>query len=201
MKKLTIITSTIATGLLITILTGCNIIHKPDINGSDRQPIMHGWTFEQAGEFWLQSDLDGERIEATSNGKPWMTAEELASFDDEHVQVKLPIAPEGTNPLPRNGIAYSQEGTGGFIKFNINPEAIAKDTILRAALTDAKLTAEQLMTVGYADIHLQEPLYFNEDSTFCCYVQQRNSPFKCGSHLCLSRCRQPLHLSWQHARS
>lgn len=55
MKKLTITTSAIATGLLITILTGCNIIHKPDINGSDRQPIMHGWTREQAGEYWLQA--------------------------------------------------------------------------------------------------------------------------------------------------
>ena len=173
MKKLTITTSAIATGLLITILTGCNIIHKPDINGSDRQPIMHGWTREQAGEYWLQSDLDSERSSATRNGGEWMSAEQLAGLDDENVQVKLPLAPEGTNPLPRNGIAYRQADTDGFITFSFDEKELVADTILSAVLNADSLTTKQLMTVGKAQVSLKEPLYFTNDTVFNCYVQQR----------------------------
>lgn len=158
---------------VLTLLASCNVIHKPDINGSDRQPIMHGWTREQAGEYWLQSDLDSERSSATRNGGEWMSAEQLASLDDENVQVKLPLAPEGTNPLPRNGIAYRQADTDGFITFSFDEKELVADTILSAALNADSLTTKQLMTVGKAQVSLKEPLYFTNDTVFNCYVQQR----------------------------
>lgn len=158
---------------ILTLFASCNVIHKPDINGSDRQPIMHGWTREQAGEYWLQSDLDSERSSATRNGGEWMSAEQLASLDDENVQVKLPLAPEGTNPLPRNGIAYRQADTDGFITFNFDEKELVADTILSAALTADSLTIQRLMTIGKAQVSLKEPLYFTNDTVFNCYVQQR----------------------------
>ena len=158
---------------ILTLFASCNVIHKPDINGSDRQPIMHGWTREQAGEYWLQSDLDSERSSATRNGGEWMSAEQLASLDDENVQVKLPLAPEGTNPLPRNGIAYRQADTDGFITFNFDEKELVADTILSAVLNADSLTTKQLMTVGKAQVSLKEPLYFTNDTVFNCYVQQR----------------------------
>lgn len=158
---------------VLVLFASCNVIHKPDINGSDRQPIMHGWTREQAGEYWLQSDLDSERSSATRNGGEWMSAEQLASLDDENVQVKLPLAPEGTNPQPRNGIAYRQTDTDGFITFSFDEKELVADTILSAALNADSLTTKQLMTVGKAQVSLKEPLYFTNDTVFNCYVQQR----------------------------
>lgn len=158
---------------VLVLFASCNVIHKPDINGSDRQPIMHGWTREQAGEYWLQSDLDSERSSATRNGGEWMSAEQLASLDDENVQVKLPLAPEGTNPQPRNGIAYRQADTDGFITFSFDEKELVADTILSAALNADSLTTKQLMTVGKAQVSLKEPLYFTNDTVFNCYVQQR----------------------------
>lgn len=82
----------LSTLAMLAVFTSCNIIHKPDINGSKRQPIMHGWTLQQAGEYWLQSDLDVERSQAIHSGGEWMTAEQLASLDDENVKVNLPLA-------------------------------------------------------------------------------------------------------------
>ena len=158
---------------VIALFASCNVIHKPDINGSDRQPIMHGWTFEQAGEYWLRSDLDSERSSATRSGGEWMSAEQLASLDDENVQVKLPLAPEGTNPLPRNGITYRQADTDGFITFNLDEKELVADTILSAVLSADSLTVQQLMTVGKAQVCLKEPLYFSNDTIMNCYVQQR----------------------------
>ena len=49
MKKMLLLTA-------VVLLTSCHM-GRPDINGSKHQPIMHGWTYEQAGEFWLAADL------------------------------------------------------------------------------------------------------------------------------------------------
>ena len=173
MKKEYKFLSTTVAIVTIMVLTGCNIWHKPDINGSKRQPIMHGWTLQQAGEYWLQSDLDVERSQAIHSGGEWMTAEQLASLDDENVKVNLPLAPEGANPLPRNGIEYRQADTEGFITFNFNEKELAADTILSEYLAADSLTIKQLMTVGKAQVNLKEPLYFINDTTLNCYVQQR----------------------------
>jgi len=158
----------------VLLFTACNVVHKPDINGSEHQPLMHGWTYEQAGEYWLQSTLDRERGEALNEGKSWMTPEQLASIDDENIQVRLPLAPEGTNPLPRNGITYRQAESDGFIKFQLMSEVeLQADTILGATLRAEEYTASQLMTVGKADVWLKELMYFDTDTTTTCYVQKR----------------------------
>lgn len=142
--KYSIITFTLAVALSAFGLTGCNVIHKPDINGSEHQPLMHGWTYEQAGEYWLQSALDDDL-----NSEHPMTAEKLAKFDDENIRVNLPLAPEGTNPQPRYEVIYRQQDTGGFLTFHTYG-----DTLM-------------------ADVLLKEMMYFDQDTTLACYVQQR----------------------------
>lgn len=72
--------------IVTTWLVACTLVHKPDINGSDHQPMMHGWSHEQAGEYWLQSVLDKD----LANEHP-MTAEQLSTLDDENIQVHLPL--------------------------------------------------------------------------------------------------------------
>ena len=139
-----IITLTVVAALTAFGLTGCNIVHKPDINGSEHQPLLHGWTFEQAGEFWLQSALDDDL-----NSESPMTAEQLARLDDENIRVNLPLAPEGTNPQPRQKTIYRQQDTGGFLTFHSHG-----DTLM-------------------ADVLLKEMMYFDQDTTLTCYVQQR----------------------------
>ena len=155
-------------------LAGCNIVHKPDINGSDHQPMMHGWTYEQAGEYWLQAALDEERGNVSFEGRPWMTPEALASIDDENIQVDLPLAPKGTNPQPRNGTTYRQAENDGFVTFHLMGQTqLAADTMLAGTLKYEKLTLGQMMTIGKADVRLQEPMYDSQDTTLTCYVQQR----------------------------
>ncbi len=139
-----IITLTVVAALSAFGLTGCNIVHKPDINGSEHQPLLHGWTFEQAGEFWLQSALDDDL-----NSESPMTAEQLARLDDENIRVNLPLAPESTNPQPRQKTIYRQQDTGGFLTFHSHG-----DTLM-------------------ADVLLKEMMYFDQDTTLTCYVQQR----------------------------
>lgn len=130
--------------IVTTWLVACNIVHKPDINGSDHQPMMHGWTHEQAGEYWLQSVLDKD----LANEHP-MTAEQLSTLDDENIQVHLPLAPEGTNPKPRTDVSYRQQDTDGFVTFSTHGGTLM------------------------ANVLLKEPMYFDMDSTLTCYVQQR----------------------------
>ncbi|MBR1593338.1 MAG: hypothetical protein IJ659_01005 [Alloprevotella sp.] len=154
------------------VLAACHV-GRPDTNGSTHQPVEHGWTFEQAGEFWLRSALDTERNAVVQDGADWMTAEQLAALDDEHIQVKLPLAPEGTDPMPRDGISYRQASTGGTITFHLDSRRLSADTLHAAALRAAACTAERLGTVGTADVWLKEPLYFPQDTVQTCYVQRR----------------------------
>ncbi|MBQ8656994.1 MAG: hypothetical protein IJ527_08100 [Prevotella sp.] len=165
MKKMLLLTA-------VVLLTSCHM-GRPDINGSKHQPIMHGWTYEQAGEFWLAADLDDERGDATHNGGAWMTAEQLATFKDENVQVNLPLAPDDTNPQPLDGVTYRQADTEGFITFRFNADTLAADTVLTAALAADSVTMKQTMTIGQADACFKEPMYFPQDTIYNCYVQQR----------------------------
>ena len=54
-----------------------------------------------------------------------------------------------------------------------NEKELAADTILSEYLAADSLTIKQLMTVGKAQVNLKEPLYFINDTTLNCYVQQR----------------------------
>lgn len=156
-------------------LTGCNVVHKPDINGSETQPIMHGWTHEQAGEYWLQSELHSELCNVISGEGKWKTAEQLAEFRMENICVLLPLAPKGTNPEPRPGKTYRQPEYDSYVRFTpMGAAELQADTILMPALQAAGTSPKQLLTAGRAEVWLKEPAYFNEDSVaVSCYYQQR----------------------------
>lgn len=119
----------------VLLITACNI--RPNINGEKTgMPIMDGWTFEMAGEYWMPSVL------SEANPK---TAEEVANIDKVHVQVKLPVH-EG-NPMPREGVTYRQASTGGYITFRFTP-----------------VEGDTLNPVGTAEMHLKESGYFGIDT-------------------------------------
>lgn len=165
-------------GLSAFLLTACNLFHrpdKPDINGWETgQPIMDGWTYEQAGEYWLQSALDEERGNFIRGERQWMTPEKLADYDDVNIQVHLPLAPEGTNPQPLNDVTYRQAESDGFITFHLKTEAeLRADSVLTGALRSSNLALEKALTIGTAEVWLKEMMYFDLDTTLACYVQQR----------------------------
>ena len=173
MKRILLLTTLLVAIVTGVMLTGCRNTVKPEINGSEHQPIMDGWTYEMAGEYWLQSALEGERSNVTAEGKAWMTPEQLASIDDENIQVRLPLSPEGTDPLPHNDRTYREAENGGFITFHLmSEEQLAADSALQALLRSEQLTTRQTMTVGTAELQLKETMYELMD-TMTCYVQQR----------------------------
>lgn len=122
-----------ATALL---LTACNLGH-PTINGGKTgQPIMDGWTFEMAGEYWLPSVM--------ADKKP-QTPEEVANLTEVNVQVKLPVH-EG-NPMPHDGVTYRQASTGGYITFHMTP-----------------IEGDTLNPVGTVEMLLKEDMYWERDT-------------------------------------
>ena len=119
----------------VLLITACNI--RPNINGDKTgMPIMDGWTFEMAGEYWMPSVL------SEVNPK---TAEEVANLNKVHVQVALPVH-EG-NPMPREGVTYRQTSTDGYITFHFTP-----------------IEGDTLNPVGTAEMHLKESGSFGIDT-------------------------------------
>lgn len=91
---------------LALLLASCNF-GRPRINGGkDGQPIMDGWTYEEAAEYWLGSVLSGTRT---------ILPDSLARLSKGHVHLSLPV--HESNPEPRFGVAYRQPKTGGCITF------------------------------------------------------------------------------------
>ena len=167
-------TKWMAAGLLLFTVIACNRPLKPEINGSDHQPILDGWTYEEAGEYWLTDALDLERGGVAQEGASWMTAEQLANLEDENIQVHLPLAPEGSNPQPLDGATYSEAEEGGFVTFHLMDDSVLEaDSLLNGALKELELTAKDMMTIGRADVNLREVAYAYLDTTLTCYVQQR----------------------------
>lgn len=120
----------------LLLLTACNW-GRPVINGEKTgQPIMDGWTYEMAGEFWLPSVLSDEKPQ---------TPEEVANLTKVNVRVNLPVH-EG-NPMPRDGVTYRQASTGGFITFHLTP-----------------VEGDTLHPIGTADMHLREAMYWEQDT-------------------------------------
>ena len=120
----------------VLLLTSCNW-GRPNINGwKSGQPIMDGWTYEMAGEYWLPSVMADQQPQ---------TAEEVANLQKVNVRVNLPVHEE--NPMPHDGITYRQASTGGFITFHLTP-----------------VEGDTLCPIGMADLHLKEPMYFDRDS-------------------------------------
>ena len=78
----------IATGLL---MAACSVGGQNINGGNSDQPIMDGWTFEQASEFWLASVLTDERNAVLNGEGEWLTPDSLAHLTKGHVRVKLPL--------------------------------------------------------------------------------------------------------------
>ena len=128
---------------LMTLMAGCIPGNPHRINGKNTgQPIMDGWTRQQAGEFWLAATLTDNWSDVINAKRGWMTAEELASLSNVNVKVTLPVHPE--NPMPKMGVTYRQKSTGGYITFR-----------------DSVIVGDTLHTIGVADYQLCEPLYFS----------------------------------------
>ena len=131
-----------ALGIAVLVLTACNL-GRPNINGGKTgQPIMDGWTYEQAGEYWLPSVFSEKNPQ---------TPEEVATLNKVNVQVNLPVH-EG-NPMPRDGVTYRQASSDGFITFHLSqPTHKADDDTIDTAIIDT------------ADMFLRERMYFEQDS-------------------------------------
>ena len=118
-------------------MTACNF-GRPVINGGKTgQPIMDGWTFQMAGEYWLPSVM-GEL-------NP-QTPEEFATLNKVNVQVKLPVFE--SNPMPKDGVIYRQASTGGLVTFHLT-----------------EVEGDTLNPVGTAEMWLREEGYFENDTT------------------------------------
>lgn len=131
-----------ALGIAVLVLTACNL-GRPNINGGKTgQPIMDGWTYEQAGEYWLPSVFSEKNPQ---------TPEEVATLNKVNVQVNLPVH-EG-NPMHRDGVTYRQASSDGFITFHLSqPTHKADDDTIDTAI------------IGTADMFLRERMYFEQDS-------------------------------------
>lgn len=145
----------IATGLL---MTACNA-GRPNINGGDSdQPIMDGWTFEQASEFWLASVLTDERTAVLNGEGEWLTPDSLAHLTKGHVRVKLPI--HDGDPTPHWGVTYRQPQTGGFITFR------------DSAATHLTVSGDTLQSIGLAHYHFCDNM-LPESADTTVFVQSR----------------------------
>lgn len=138
------ITTTLVLAALTAAMTCSCSVGKPDINGKE-QPIEHGWTLEQAAEFWLASVISDRETAVRNGEREPLTAKEIASLSEGHVRVSLPLQ-EG-DPMPRMGATYRQAATGGYITFS-----------------DTTINGDSLHTMAVARYQLREPLYFNSDS-------------------------------------
>ena len=131
-------TSKLATWVVsVFLLTACNL-GRPNINGGKTgQPIMDGWTHEQAGEYWLPSVISELSPE---------TPEEWASLSKVNVQVNLPV--QDGAPMPKDGVTYRQASSGGYIVFHLSP-----------------VEGDTLNPVGTAELFLKEWGYFDHKTT------------------------------------
>ena len=125
-----------ATAVAALLLTACNL-GRPNINGGKTgQPIMDGWTFEMAGEYWLPSVFKEHNPQ---------TPEEVATLNEVNVQINLPVH-EG-NPMPHDGVTYRQASTGGYITFHMIP-----------------IEGDTLHPVGTVEMLLKEDMYWERDT-------------------------------------
>ena len=144
--------------LAALLLTACGF-GRPQINGGDSdQPIMDGWTYEEAAEYWLGSVLDDEHTLAANGKAQWLTPDSLARLTKGHVNLSLPV--HDSQPLPRWGVTYRQARTGGYITFR------------DSASTHPLVSGDILQSVGMISYHFQDnQLPQVTDST--AYMQSR----------------------------
>lgn len=133
---------------------------EPYINGGNSdQPIMDGWTFEMAAEYYLREELGYEYSRVIRNEDNWRSPQALATLTWGHVQVKLPVQQEDV--MPRFGVTYRQPETGGTITFNGPPSSLPT------------IYGDTLQAVGEATFHLEDPMYDYQSETNTAYIQSR----------------------------
>lgn len=139
------------------LLTACSL--RPRINGGDTgQPILDGWTRQEAAEYWLASMLTDEYIGVFNGTGQWLTPDSLAHLTQGHVQVELPVH-EG-NPEPRWNVTYRQPETGGFITFRDSAAVLPS------------VTGDTVRADGLVSYHFVDGMYPDSGDSIV-YVQNR----------------------------
>ena len=159
----------------VILMTACSF-GRPQINGGDSdQPIMDGWTYQQAAEYWLGSLLDEEHS-AVANGKgQWLVADSLARLTKGHVHLNLPIS--DSQPLPRWGVSYRQPHTGGYISFR------------DSTATHPLASGDTLQSIGIISYHFQDSM-FPESADSTVFMYRRGKGLFTGFWLSKVRSRQ-----------
>ncbi len=131
-----------------------------NINGGDTdQPIMDGWTFERAAEFYLAEQLDYDYSHVVRGESGWLTPDSLARLTNGHVQVKIPVQQQDTKP--RFEVTYRQPETGGTISFRDSPSR------------QPTRYGDTLQAIGEATFQFKDALYDYQTESFTAYVQSR----------------------------
>lgn len=131
-----------------------------NINGGDSdQPIMDGWTFEMAAEFYLTDELENDYSHVVRGEGNWLTPDSLARLTHGHVQVRIPIQQQDTKP--RFGVTYRQPETDGTITFS--GESCSNPTRY----------GDTLPAIGEATFHFDDDMYDYQTEPYTAYVQSR----------------------------
>ena len=161
--------------LVALLLTACSF-GRPRINGGDTdQPILDGWTYQQAAEYWLALLLDGE-YSSVANGKAaWLAPDSLARLTKGHVHLSLPV--HDGDPEPLWGATYHQVRTGGFMTFR------------DSATTHPLASGDTLRSVGMVRYHFQDSL-LPEAADTTVFMQSRGKGLFTGFLVSRVRTRQ-----------
>ena len=131
-----------------------------NINGGDSdQPIMDGWTYEMAAEYYMQGELDFDYGHVKRGDRDWLTPDSLSRLTNGHVQVNIPLQPQDNKP--RIGVTYRQPEEGGTITFNGGPEDLPT------------IYGDTLPSVAQATFHFKDALYDYQAEPYTAYVQSR----------------------------
>lgn len=131
-----------------------------NINGGDSdQPIMDGWTYEMAAEYYMQSELDFDYGHVLRGERGWLTPDSLARLANGHVQVNIPVQQQDN--MPRMGVTYRQPETGGTITFSGGPENLPT------------IYGDALSSVAQATCFLKDIEYDYQTEPYTAYVQSR----------------------------
>lgn len=131
-----------------------------NINGGDSdQPIMDGWTYEMAAEYYMQNELEYDYGHVLRGERDWLTPDALACLTKGHVQVNIPVQQQDNKP--RFGVTYRQPETGGIITFSGGPESLPT------------IYGDTLLSVGQATCHLKDIEYDYQTEPYTAYVQSR----------------------------
>ena len=131
-----------------------------EINGGDSdQPIMDGWTYEMAAEYYMQSELNYDYSHVVRGDRDWLSPDTLVRLTNGHVQVNIPLQQQDNKP--RFGVTYRQPNAGGTITFNGGP------------CSNPTIYGDTLPAIGEATFHFDDDMYDYQSEPYTAYVQSR----------------------------